>query len=231
MPSNEEMLERAEVKLRALEQLAAERDAERKRAEAAEARLADAERLLRVIFEEAHGGIDERGNPICPRCYAVVGVVDDFLLAAGPPAAPPPEPQSEKPYLLAACPFCGNSNPGTLFVETVGELCSGHCDECCASGPEFETADEAIAAWNRAAPPVDPLVERVVEVGEKMGKAWATIDRETEHCAREPGCNGSLELKLTLCVFGEELMPELVAAVAALRASRAEAPAGEEQDG
>jgi hypothetical protein len=84
---------------------------------------------------------------------------------------------------------------------------------------EYEEAHGALSSAPLASP-ASPLVERVVEVGEKMGKAWATIDRETEHCAREPGCNGSLELKLTLCVFGEELMPELVAAVAALRASR-----------
>jgi hypothetical protein len=120
--------------------------------------------------------------------------------AAAPAAAPPPEPQSEKPYLLAACPFCGNSNPGTLFVETVGELCSGHCDECCASGPEFETADEAIAAWNRAAPPADPLVQAVLDAADK----WADA---------EPGfrANGT---------GATQAIGELRVAVAARRASR-----------
>jgi hypothetical protein len=62
-----------------------------------------------------------------------------------------PTPSAAQP--VAACPFCNSKNASPFSVKSCHSVL---CTACGGEGPESESEDGAIAAWNRrAAPPAD----------------------------------------------------------------------------
>jgi Lar family restriction alleviation protein len=89
---------------------------------------------------------------------------------------------------LAACPFCGG-NARTTQRNPVKALWYVQCDNCDASQHGQLGIENAIAAWNRRAVPMEAVAWR-----EKVARAICTVDEQNGggpwewHAAQRRGC-------------------------------------------
>jgi len=111
------------------------------------------------------------------------------------------KPIAEAVPELGPCPFCGTSMDPFVVQQSafgrLGERFMVCCDGCDAMGPATDEMEDAIAAWNRRAPPdlVRALVEaleeamdsRAQDLAEAEHPGWYDRARDALHRAKEAG--------------------------------------------